>query len=977
MNPSDFIRKWRDVALTERSACQQHFLDLCKLVEHPSPTDMDMKGDFFTFEKGVEKTGGGDGWADVWKRGFFGWEYKGPRANLFKAYEQLLRYREALENPPLLVVCDMNIIEIHTNFTGTAPVVYTIPLEEMSGPRNLEVLRAVFHDPEKLKPGVTSEVITAKAARHVGEIAQRLRERGEDAQQVAHFLDRIVFCLFAEDIKLLQDDLFSRLLEKTRHDPERFHKAVGQLFEAMAAGGDFGMDTIRRFNGNLFEQGAILALGEEDLATLYEIARLNWSAVDPSIFGTLFERGLDPSKRAQLGAHYTSRQDIEVLVEPVILAPLRTEWAAARTEAESLLAKSEAKDGVGRSKYTDETVRKNRERAAGAVGAFLRHLSGVRVLDPACGSGNFLYVTLQKIKDLEKEAILWAADRRLDPPLPMVHPRQLYGIELNPYAHDLAQMTVWIGYLQWVRANGFGAPSDPILESLEGNFQNKDAILDLTGPKHPKEPDWPEVDFIVGNPPFLGGNRIRGELGDSYLNHLFTLYKGLVPPVADLCCYWFEKTREQVAAGKCKRAGLLATQGIRGGANREVLKRIKDTGDIFFAESDRPWILEGASVHVSMVGFDAGQECDRFLDGRSVTRINASLTNLADISGAMVLKEGSGISFKGPCPNAPFDIAEPLAREMIILCGVNGRPLADVVRPLLRAIDLTGRGTSRWTIDFGAMGIEEASKYEAAFEHCKQVIWSIRKGNRRESYANRWWQFGETRSGMRAALTGKTEFLVTPHHSKHRLFSRCGAETLANNSTFVFARSDDYFFGVLHSKIHEVWALALGTQLETRPRYTSTTCFKTFPFPWPLGQEPEKDPKVLAVATATLELDTLRKAWLNPPEWVKEEVLQFPGTINGPWAQYVTDPDARGIGTVNYPRLVPKDEPSAVLLKKRTLTALYNQRPTWLDLAHQRLDEAVATAYGWPPDLPEPELLQRLLDLNQVRAMAVESKKNE
>ena len=478
MTPSEFIRKWKDVQLTERSACHEHFLDLCALVGHPTPVEMDKTGEVFTFEKGVAKEGGGSGWADVWKKGCFGWEYKQRHADLNKAYAQLLRYREALENPPLLVVCDMNILEVHTNFTNTAHVVHTLPLAELDGPRNLEVLRAVFHDPEKLKPGVTSEAITAKAARHIGEIAQRLRERGEDAQQVAHFLDRLVFCMFAEDIGLLQDHLFTRLLDKAKADPERFRKTVAQLFDAMATGGDFGMDTVRRFNGSLFQSGPALLLEEAELKVLVEASRLDWSAVDPSIFGTLFERGLDPAKRAQLGAHYTSRQDIETLVEPVVMAPLRRAWDEAKSQAQDLLDKSEAKDDTGRDKYTTPTIVKNRDRAAASVADFLGHLGSVTVLDPACGSGNFLYVTLQKMKDLEKEAVNWAADRGLQPPLPLVHPRQFYGIEVNPYAYELAQMTLWIGYLQWIRSNGLGQPSDPVLESLQGNFQNKDAILE-------------------------------------------------------------------------------------------------------------------------------------------------------------------------------------------------------------------------------------------------------------------------------------------------------------------------------------------------------------------------------------------------------------------------------------------------------------------------------------------------------------------
>ena len=229
------------------------------------------------------------------------------------------------------------------------------------------------------------------------------------------------------------------------------------------------------------------------------------------------------------------------------------------------------------------------------VRGFLHKLTLLRILDPACGSGNFLYVTLQKLKDLEKEVILFANRNGIGPFIPMVGPWQLYGIEMNRYACDLAQMTVWIGYLQWIRFNGFGEKKDPILRRTE-NFQCKDAIVDLTDPADPKEPEWPKVDFIIGNPPFLGGKFLRRELGDEYVDRLLALWKDRVPAEADLCCYWFEKARGQIAAGHCKRAGLLATQGIRGGANREVLKRIKETGDIFFAVSDRAWVLDGASV---------------------------------------------------------------------------------------------------------------------------------------------------------------------------------------------------------------------------------------------------------------------------------------------------------------------------------------------------------------------------------------------
>ena len=215
---------------------------------------------------------------------------------------------------------------------------------------------------------------------------------------------------------------------------------------------------------------------------------------------------------------------------------------------------------------------------------------------------------------------------------------------------------------------------------------------------------------------------------------------------------------------------------------------------------------------------------------------------------------------------------------------------------------------------------------------------------------------------MRNAVATIDRMICTPRVSKHRIFIWLPSNWLPDTATYVFARSDDYFFGVLHSQLHEVWSLTLGTRLETRPRYTPTTCFETFPLPKPTPTQEA------AIADAAKELDTLRNNWLNPPEWTKEEILEFPGSSTGPWARYVQNPDAKGIGTVRYPRVVPKDEACAAKLAKRTLTNLYNERPTWLDLIHKKLDAAVAAAYGWTADLSDDEILKRLLALNQERA---------
>lgn len=951
MNAAEFVAKWRKSELTERSAAQQHFLDLCELVGHPKPAEADPTGEWFTFEKGAAKHGGGDGWADAWKRGFFAFEYKGKKKNLEKAYDQLLLYRADLESPPLLVVCDLDRIIVRTNFTATKVTAYEIPLKELGSARNLEILRAVFHEPEKLKPGTTSAAITQEAARRVAEVAQALRGRGLDPREVAHFLDRIVFCLFAEDIRLLPEMVFTRLVERGRQDPELFRRFVGELFERMSTGGFFGLEPIRHFNGSLFDGTPVLDLTAEEISAVHRASLLDWSAVDPSIFGTLFERGLDPAKRSQLGAHYTSREDIETLVDPVVMQPLRREWDAVRLRAEELLKKGD---------------KKRRNEAERVLHDFVTRLGAVKVLDPACGSGNFLYVTLQKLKDLEKEVIVYAMDLGFPTFFPEVGPWQLYGIEVNPYAFDLAQMSVWIGYLQWIRANGFGVDQDPILRPLTENFRCMDAILDLSDPEHPHEPEWPEVDFIVGNPPFLGSKEFWDELGREYQFALQQIYRNRVPGAADLCCYWFEKARQEVEFKRCARAGLIATQKIRTGASRFVLARAKHTGDIFFAVTDRDWILEGASIHISMVGFDDGSEKVRFRDGNRVPEIHADLNSGADVSSAVRLPGNAGICFIGTKKSGGFNIPEPTAVEWLNAPNPNGRPTSDVLRPWSNGAMITQRGHAQWIIDAGVrMPLEEFALYETVFEHVKRVVKPHRDQDKREMRRKRWWLHAETAPGLRLATFGQSRFIAIPGTAKHLLFVWQDTMLLPDNTVYAVASASDEIFGLLSSRVHEVWARVLGTQLREREsgfRYTPTTCFETFAFPEATPQQ------TAAIAAAAAHLDTLRTNWLNPPEWTREEALEFPGSADGPWARYVHEPDSRGIGTVRYPRRVPKDAECAAKLAKRTLTNLYNAPPTWLQNAHRKLDEAVFAAYGWEPSLTDDEVLARLLELNLARA---------
>ena len=717
LTPQEFVRKWRASTLKERSAAQEHFIDLCHLIGHETPGS-DATGERFTFEAGSSKQKGGQGWADVWKRGFFAWEYKGKHANLDKAYQQLLQYRESLQNPPLLVVSDLESIIIHTNFTNTVKQQITLTLDDLLTPAGLKRLRDIFENPDAFKAPQTTAQVTEAAAREFARLAELLRKWGEDPQTTAHFLIRLLFCLFAEDIGLLPDGLFSRLIARTRAKPAAFAAQLRLLFEAMANGGWFGSDEIRYFNGRLFDNADVLELDSQSLDILSRVSTLDWSSIEPAILGTLFERSLAPEKRSQLGAHYTSKEDILLIVEPVLMAPLRRQWVSLQVQARELADRRDAASGGARTRL-DAHLRK-------LLTGFAGQIASVRVLDPACGSGNFLYVALKQLLDLEKEVITFAGDIGAGTFFPSVSPEQLRGIELNEYAHELAQITVWIGYIQWLRDNGFGSPSDPILKPLD-TIKQMDAILAFDGHGKPYEPTWPEADVIIGNPPFLGTKKLRSELGNDYVESLFKLYEGRIPAFSDLVCYWFEKARAHIQAHEVQRVGLLATQGIRGGLNRTVLERIKQTGDIFIAWSDREWILDGANVHISMICFDDGTEKERRLDGLVVSTINADLTAAANIAKSVRLQENARIAYVADVKGGAFDIDARIANKMLSASmNPNGRPNSDVIRPWINGLDITRRPRNMWIIDFASRSEEESALYELPFEYVKEHVYPTR-----------------------------------------------------------------------------------------------------------------------------------------------------------------------------------------------------------------------------------------------------------
>ena len=942
MMPDKFIAKWQNAELKERSAAQEHFIDLCHMLGEPTPADADPTGEWYCFERGAEKDTGGKGWADVWKRGHFAWEYKGKHANLDAAFNQLRQYALALENPPLLVVSDMARFRIRTNWTNSVSKMYEFEVGDLTDSKVRDKLKWALSSPEQLRPGVTRQMLTERAAQNFARLAQGLRARGYDPQVVAHFINRLVFCMFAEDVDLLPNNMFTRMLEQAYEQPEEFEHMASDLFAAMSTGGRVGFEKVAWFNGGLFDDDLALPLNKDEIRVVLQVAKLEWGEVDPSILGTLFERGLDPNKRAQLGAHYTDRDKIMAIIEPVIRQPWLVEWEKEKREIAA---------GLKRAASARSVAARTRQRglAERLLRGFLERLRKFTVLDPACGSGNFLYLALHTLKDLEHQVQIEAEAMGLPRALPTIDPANVKGIEINPYAAELARVSVWIGHIQWMRDHGFTGASTPILKPLD-NIECRDAVLSPDS----TEPAWPEADVVIGNPPFLGYSPMREVLGDQYTDNLRGVYRGSIPAFADLVCYWFHKAGELVAQGKIARGGLVATNSIRGGRNRSVLDRIVKHSVIFNAWSDEPWVVDGANVRVSLICFaskDAALSAN--LDGRGVSRINADLTaGVVDLTTAEKLPRNRYTAFLGGFKKGNFETLGDLAREWLRLpANPNGRSNADVIKPWINGMDVTRRPADKWIVDFGREMTEtDAALYEAPFAHVLTHVKPVRDQNKRADLRKFWWRHDRSGQTMFEQIGTLSRYIATPRVAKYRLFVWCDARIYPDCQLIVIARDDDTTFGILHSRFHELWTLGLCTWLGkgNDPRYTPTTTFATFPFPEGLtpdipAADYAEDPRAIAIAEVARQLVELRDRWLNPPEWVEWVDEPVPG----------------------YPkRPVARDEVAAKKLKTRTLTNLYNARPQWLANAHASLDAAVAAAYGWPADISDDEVLGKLLTLN-------------
>ncbi len=831
---------------------------------------------------------------------------------------------------------------IRTNWTNSVSETHEFTLDDLFDAAIRDKLKWAMSDPERLRPGETRQALTERAAATFASLAQSLRWRGHDSHAVAHFVNRLVFCMFAEDMGLLPDNMFTRMLEHALRRPDEFTALAQDLFGAMATGGRVGFEDVDWFDGGLFDDDTALCLKKSEIEMTLKASTLDWSEIDPSILGTLFERGLDPDKRSQLGAHYTDHDKIMLIVEPVVIRPWLDEWVTVKAEIAGALEKADA----ARSRPARTRLRSQAERS---LRDFLDRLRRFTVLDPACGSGNFLYLALRALKDLEHRVQLEAEAMGLPRSFPEIGPANVKGIEINPYAAELARVSVWIGEIQWMRRNGFSGSRDPILKPLD-TIECRDAILDPDG----NEPEWPEADVVIGNPPFLGGKLLRAGLGGEYIESLRHLYGSRIHGEADLVCHWFDKAGRHVADGQLARAGLVATNSIRGGRNRSVLDRIVENGVIFDAWSDEPWVIDGAAVRVSLVCF-AGREpkMPNALNGAPTVGINADLTEGdLELAVASRLARNSNTAFMGDIKNGSFDISGDVARAWLSMpANPNGRPNSDVLKPWVNGIALTRRPSGKWIVDFGdTMSDSQAALYEAPFSHVAAHVKPVRQRNRAKKVRDIWWRHEAPRPNMWKALDGLSRYIATPRVAKHRLFVWLDTRICPDCQLIVIARDDDTTFGILHSRFHEAWSLRLGTWLGVGndPRYTPTTTFETFPFP--MGLSPDvsagdyaDDSRAIAIADAARQLVDLRDRWLNPPEWVA----------------WVDEP------VHGYPkRPVPHDAATAKELKKRTLTNLYNARPQWLANAHADLDAAVAAAYGWPAGISNDDALRELLALN-------------
>jgi hypothetical protein len=1047
----EFIARWKESAAAERANYQLFLSELCDVleVERPQPAQADDAQNAYVFERAVTFDNGdgttSTGRIDLYKRGCFVLEAKqgsertqSGEASLFegeaqaaiatrsgggrtrkgtavrgtrgwdvamrRARGQAEQYVRALPvsegNPPFLIVTDVgHSFELYSDFSRAGKTYvpfpdarsYRIQIDELTREEMRTRLRAVWTDPLSLDPSRLSARVTREVAGQLAVLARSLEESGYAAERVANFLMRAIFTMFAEDVRLIPPDSFTKILEDVRREGvEIFPEMIGSLWETMNAG---GFSTVIRkhviqFNGGLFEECEALPLNAAQLDLLIEASRADWKDVEPAIFGTLLERALDPRERHKLGAHYTPRAYVERLVMPTIIEPLRQEW-------ESVLAGAVLQANAGKLAEAAEEAK-----------AFHRRLCRVRVLDPACGSGNFLYVTLEHLKRLEGEVLdalhgFGESQGVLEDTGLTVDPHQLLGIEVNPRAAAITDLVLWIGYLQWhFRTRGEVMPPEPVIKRFH-NIETRDAILAYdsveevrddagqvvtrwdgrTTKKHPvtnedvpddaarvpvlryvnpRKAEWPEADYVIGNPPFVGNKRMRFALGDGYVEALRQTYND-VSETVDYVMYWWNHAANLLTQERIRQFGFITTNSITQTFNRRIIESYlisKKSLMISFAIPDHPWVdsADGAAVRIAMtVGTQDVSNLETSLlgkvvkegapqenaesrnveiDFRKVSKINADLSFGADVSKAEQLKSNSELAIQGL---NPLGLGFRLAPEDVIKLGFDLANLPSTIRPYLIGRDLVRTLESKYVIDFFGYSEKEArEKFPSLYQHLFTYVKPERDQNRRDTRRLNWWLFGENAPALRRSVANLPRYIATCRTAKHRVFTFISSDYLADAKIVGIGLSDSFHLGILSSRVHIVFAMKTGAWLGVGndSNYNHADCFNKFPFPDSTEQQKAR------IRELGESLDAHRKR------------------------QQAEHPTLTITEMYNVLEKLRSGEP----LTERERVTHEQGLVSVLKQIHDELDRAVAEAYGWPPTLTDEEILERLVGLNAERA---------
>ena len=1029
-----FVGRWQQSAASERANYGLFLIELCEVLglPRPEPATGEPDRDGYVFERpvtfhnpdGTTSTG----FIDLYRHNAFVFETKQgceakreatlleqaglatPRrrrghgirgtetwdAAMLRARGQAEQYAKALpEWPPFLIVVDVgHSIELYADFTGTGKHYAQFPdtssfrilLPELAREEVLERLKAIWLDPLSLDPTRHAAKVTREIAARLALLGRSLEKDGHSPERVAVFLMRALFTMFADNVGLLRKESFRELLRGLRGRPHTFAPMMHSLWASMDKGGfspELGED-ILRFNGGLFENTEAIALNTDQLEILIDAAERDWSAVEPAIFGTLLERALDDRERERLGAHYTPRAYVERMVLPTIIEPLRADWEAVKAAAVEL---ADIGDKAG---------------AVAELRRFHENLCRVTILDPACGTGNFLYVSLEHLKRLEGEVLDLLASLGEMPGLLSVDPHQLLGIELNPRAVAITELVLWIGYLQWhFRIRGKARPAEPVLRNFR-NIQHRDALLTwrteelvrgtdgllltrwngrtrkvdpVTGGMVPDEEArvevvrllgaqparWPRADFIIGNPPFIGGKDLRAVQGEGYVAALWDVYRQM-PQSADYVMSWWNRAAQEVSSGHARRFGLITTNSLPQAFNRRVVKaHLEHVSGISlaFAIPNHPWVdaSEAAAVRIAMtVGMRGRDRQGRLLevtrespmeDGEAdielserVGVIHADLRIGADLTRALPLRANEGLCSPGvKLHGAGFIVTREQAKAL----GLGRVPGLDQhIRPYLNGRDLTGHSRNVMVIDlFGLTEGEVRQRFPGVYQWVSERVKPERDGKAGRTadaaqYARHWWLFGKPRPELRRALTGLRRYIATVETAKHRLFAFLDNSVLPDNMLVCIADDNAFSLGVLSSKVHVLWAIAAGGRqgVGDDPRYNKTLCFDRYPFPDCSQHERT------AISAIAEELDTLRREQLR------------------------LHPNLTLTGVYNVVAKLRSGEPLTAAER-----GIHDQGLVGvLRHLHDDLDRAVLAAHGWPADLDDDDLLARLVALNRERA---------